>query len=186
MHTGFIYKIVADNTDKVYYGSTMQSLKKRMIAHRTKAKRKIENNYSSKELFNYPNTRIELLETHHHIDKDTLKQILREVECGYIERFRKYRPGRCVNKYLPNRTGKKYYVDTIDERKQYYVNNRDKIKEQTKQYRIDYADEIKKRKKQYYDNNANKLKEQMKQYRLAKRINKTYLNILYNVYIDNE
>jgi len=86
MHTGFIYKIVADDTDKVYYGSTITKLNARFNKHKYRL------NCSSKELFNFPNTRIELLETHHHLDKTALKQILCEVERGYIERFRKYRP----------------------------------------------------------------------------------------------
>lgn len=206
MHTGFIYKIVADNTDKVYYGSTTLTLNKRMIAHRN------DLTCSSEYLFEYPNTRIELLETHHHVDKDTLKQILIEVERGYIERFRKYRPGRCVNKLLPIRTAnekkeyhKKYNIENVDkkkeyndkyridntdkmkeQRKKYYYDNTDKLRERVKQYRLDYADEIKKRKKQYYDNNANKISQQKRLSYLAKIINKTYLNILYNVYINNE
>jgi len=189
MHTGFIYKIVADGTDKVYYGSTMTNLHQRMRRHRT------DLNCSSEELFKYPNTRIELLETHHNIHKDILKQMLFEVERGYIERFRRYCAGRCVNKNLPIRTDeeyieyhKKYNIKNADKRKEYYdkysIDNADKLKEQRKQYydnnadkcrkrsnqyRTNNADEIKKRKKQYYDNNADKLREQKRLAYLAKK-----------------
>jgi len=184
----------------------MTSLKIRIRKHRN------DLNCSSKELFNYPNTRIELLETHHDVNKDVLKHILTEVERGYIERFRKYRPGRCVNIHLPILTAdenkeyhKKYNIENVDkkkeyndkyridntdkmkeQRKKYYDDNTDKLRERAKQYRINYADEIKKRKKQYYDNNTNKISQQKRLAYLAKTINKTYLNILYNVYIDNE
>jgi hypothetical protein len=116
MHTGFIYKIVADGTDKVYYGSTTQILKKRFSVHKSVFKRGY--NCSSKKLFNFPNTRIECLETHHDTDKVALKQILREIECGYIERFRKYRPNRCVNINLPFRDYHKLYLETIKLRDQ--------------------------------------------------------------------
>ena len=165
MHTGFIYKIVADGTDKVYYGSTTISLKKRFSVHEYDFKRGI--NCSSKELFKFPNARIELLETHHNIDKDALKQILRDVEVGYIERFRRYCAGRCVNKFLPNRTKKQYNIDNADkiseQMKQYRIDNADKMKK----YRIDNADKISKQKKQYHIGNADKIKEYKKQYRIA-------------------
>ena len=164
MHIGFIYKIVADGTDKVYYGSTTMSLNNRMSKHRTKL------DCSSKELFNYGNTRIELLETHHDIDKDILKHILTEVERGYIERFRKYRPGRCVNDRLPNRTtdekkqhNKKYHIDNAEklsgQRKEYYSKNADIIKERVKQYQTDNSDEIRKRKKRYRNDNRDEINE---------------------------
>ena len=68
-----------------------------------------------------------------------MKQILRDVEAGYIERFRRYCVGRCVNKNLPNRTRKQYDIDNADKKKeylkQYYIDNADKIKEQVKQYK---------------------------------------------------
>jgi len=179
MHTGFIYKIVADDTDKVYYGSTTTPLNERMCKHKSEFKRGLHN-CSSREMFNYLNTRIELLETHYNVDKDALKKILVEVECGYIERFRKYRPERCVNKNLPNRTAdkdkeyrKKYNIEIVDEIKEhnhkYYIENVDKIKELTKRYRNDNADKIKERRKQYYDNNKEKIKQINRLAYLAKK-----------------
>lgn len=133
MHTGFIYKIVADGTDKVYYGSTTISLNERFSVHEYNFK--CGYSCSSVELFNFPNCRIELLETHHHLDKATLKKILYQVERGYIERFRKYCARRCINKFLPNRTMKEYRIA-----------NANKIREQVKQYNIANAD-----KKKEYD-----------------------------------
>tara|TARA_R110000868_G_scaffold309120_1_gene570506 strand:- start:1359 stop:1748 length:390 start_codon:yes stop_codon:yes gene_type:complete len=109
MYTGFIYKIVADGTDKVYYGSTINSLNKRMDSHiyYFKTGRKC----SSREMFDYPNTQIELLETHYNVDKKELQQILFEVEAGYINRFRKYRPGRCVNEKIPYKSLAEYHQE---------------------------------------------------------------------------
>lgn len=109
MHTGFIYKIVADGTDKVYYGSTLNSLDMRMKGH--KYNLKSTNQCSSREMFNYLNTRIELLETHYNVDKKELQRILFEVEAGYINRFRKYRPGRCVNEKIPYKSLAEYHQE---------------------------------------------------------------------------
>lgn len=168
MYTGFIYKIVADDTDKVYYGSTTMKLNRRFSKH--KYNFKCEHSCSSIELFNFPNARIELLETHHHLDKTALKQILCEVERGYIERFRKYCPGRCVNINLPNLTTdyrkeyqKQYHIDNTDrikeQVKQYYIDNTDKIKEYDRLRYLKIKDYVKDKKKQYYIDNKDKIKE---------------------------
>jgi hypothetical protein len=164
MYTGFIYKIVADDTDKVYYGSTIQNLNVRFSGHKSHFVRSRNYCYSH-ELFNYANTRIERLETHTNMDKNLLKKTLIEIESGYILRFRKYRPGICVNKNLPNRKKKQYRIDNADKKKQYSkqhrINNADKIK----QYRIDNRD----KQKEYQSKNKIKIKEQKRLYYLAKK-----------------
>ena len=177
MHTGFIYKIVADDTDKVYYGSTIMKLNARFNKHKYdfKCKTSCSSNCSSIELFNFPNTRIELLETHHHLDKTALKQILYEVERGYIERFRKYCPGRCININLPNLTADEYkeYQKQYHKQyqKQYYIDNKDNIKKNHKNYQINKKDEIKDKKKQYYIDNRDKLDEYARLRRFKKKLN---------------
>jgi len=119
MYTGFIYKIIADNTELVYYGSTIQQLKNRFSYHKSAIKRKYK--CKASELFNFPNTRIELIETHTNTDKDVLKNELKNIESNYI------RNNSCINRNIPNRTQKEY--------KQV---NRKQISQYMKQYMREY------------------------------------------------
>lgn len=168
MYTGFIYQIVADDTDKVYYGSTIQALNKRFISHKTNFNKflKEQNNpylchTASVEIFKYPNARIELIETYINDNKDLLKHKLRDIESEYIIRCREIKPNTCTNHVIPNRTHKQYQIDNRNKQKQYRINNADKIK----QYRIDNHD----KQKEYYDANVDKIREQKRLYYLAKK-----------------
>ena len=49
--------------------------------------------------------------------------------------------------------------------KEYYKNNKDKIKEQKKEYNKNNKDRIKERQKKYYENNKDRIKEYDKEYR---------------------
>ena len=87
---GMIYKIYNDSIpDKVYYGSTIQPLHKRLYLHK-----KLDSNCSSKILF--PGGKIVLVEKFPCKDKIELLQR----ERYYIEN------NECVNKRIPNRTKK--------------------------------------------------------------------------------
>jgi hypothetical protein len=59
---GKIYAIKSPETDKVYIGSTTQSLNKRFIGHKHDAVK--NNSCKSKELFQYKDTYIELIENY--------------------------------------------------------------------------------------------------------------------------
>ena len=143
----------ADEGD-VYYGSTTNTLARRMSEHRRKE-------CSSKILFDkygVENCFIELVENYPCETKDELNK----KEGEYI------RNHKCVNKAIPGRTRKEYYIDNSDKvkeyKKQYYIENIDNIKEKHKQYHIDNSDKVKEYKKQYYIDNSDKVKEYKKQY----------------------
>jgi hypothetical protein len=75
---GLIYKIVSDSTDKVYIGSTTQTLQKRLKRHKSSYKGylKYNNEYiSSYELVKYKNCKIELLEEIEFTDKRELLKL---------------------------------------------------------------------------------------------------------------
>ena len=59
---------------------------------------------------------------------------------------------------------KQYYEDNKDKIKQYCENNKDKIAEYHKQYREDNKDKISEKNKQYYENNKDKIAERNKQW----------------------
>lgn len=157
MYTGFIYQIVADNTDKIYFGSTIQSINSRFKTHKTP-----KNSCCSRELFNYPNTRIELIETCSNIDKILLKQELKNIESEYIIRCRQIKPNACINYQTPNRSRKQWRIDNPNYSKEYHkkyqINKKDEIRDKKKQYYI----ENKNKKKQYYNDNKDKIKERDK------------------------
>jgi hypothetical protein len=153
MYTGYVYQIVADDTDKVYFGSTVTSLKKRFKGHKCL----LDNKCSSKELFNYPNARIELIETCVNDDKKLLIGELKDIEAEYITRCREIKPNKCVNQQMPNgidSNKRKEYLkiyNQTEKRKQYLKEygqkNKEKILQQNKlnlrKYRLNNPEQFK-------------------------------------------
>lgn len=113
---GYIYKICSPSTEKIYIGSTIQSLNKRFIYH----KGKYNKNTSSKKIIQYEDAVIESIEE---IECNNLHD-LRDRERYYIELNR----DKCVNLIIPNRTYKEYNYDNKQQHKQYRIDNADKIK----------------------------------------------------------
>jgi hypothetical protein len=105
-------------------------------------KNKFNRKYTVFEILAFGDSYIELLEMFSCNNRNELHQ--RE---GYY-----IRSLNCVNKVVPCRTKKQYRID-----------NKDKISERKKQYRIDNKDKISERKKQYYIDNKDKISERRKQ-----------------------
>jgi len=151
---GRIYKIVSDLTDKIYIGSTCQSLCKRLAKHKGNYRESLNggNIYiTSFELFKLGETRIELIEDFPCERKEQLNA--RE---GY---YIKLHNDICVNKIIAGRN-----------RKQYREDNKDKINEKQRLY--DKANKDKKNEKQklYRQLNKAKISEYNKQYRELNKI----------------
>ncbi len=141
-----VYKIVSDQTDQIYIGSTTQALSRRIAEHRSKYKRwrnDIGGNYTTSfEIVKFKDAKIILLERVECKDREELLK----VERRYIESL------NCCNKVIPGRTWAEYLQD-----------NKEEIKARKKQYYQDNKEEINERNKQYYQDN----KENAKQYRQA-------------------
>ena len=164
---GKIYAIRSYQTDEIYIGSTTETLGRRLAKHRGSMKLWKEGGHSytsSYKILEYQTCYIELLEN----CPCSSKEELLKKEGEYI------RSMECVNKNIPTRTIKQYYLDNKEkineQKKQYRIDNKDKIKEQKKQYYLDNSEKIlerekkyyeanKEQKKEYYLNNANKLKQ---------------------------
>jgi len=132
-----IYKITDNTNDKIYIGSTCQTLKERLSGHKSEYKRFLKGlsrNVRSFGILKNNNYKIELLENCNIKTKDELTAR----ERFYIEN------NECVNRCIPGRT-----------RKEYKENNKDKIKEQDKTYR----DANKEKKRAYYEANQDKIRE---------------------------
>ena len=136
-----IYKIVDNTNDDIYIGSTCDSLKRRLTNHKCDYKcflKGLRNNIKSFDILKNDDYKIELLEACEVKTKDEL--LARERY--FIEN------NECINKNIPGRTIKEYYID-----------NKDKIKEYKKAYYIDNKDKIKEYKKAYRDTNKEKINE---------------------------
>ena len=155
---GKIYKLVSDQTDKIYIGSTCEPiLCRRLAKHRSDFKLylKGKSHYvTSYELVKYNDCKILLLEKYPCESSDEL--LARESH--WIKKFK----SKCVNKYIPARTKKQFYED-----------NAEKIKQRSKQYREEHKETIIENSKDYYAKNKDAIFEKKKQYYQE---NKTEIN----------
>jgi ribosomal protein S27AE len=92
---GKIYKIVCNETNEVYYGSTILSLKDRIIKHKCSLK------CESRQIINRNNYYYELIEDYSCNNRKELETR----ERWYIEN------NKCINKIIPTRTLKEYYQE---------------------------------------------------------------------------
>jgi hypothetical protein len=121
---GKIYKIVSNITGDVYYGSTIQSLKRRLIKHKVDYKKYLNGKYhyvTSFKIIENGDYDIHLVENYRCLNKKQLESI----ERVYIENY------KCINKYIPTRTNKEYYQDNKQEINKYktdwYFENKERI-----------------------------------------------------------
>jgi len=163
---GKIYTIRCLNDPNVYVGSTIQSLSVRMGAHRIDyAKNKVLG--LNKEIVkNIDDWKIEL----HELFPCNTNQELHRRE-GEIIRLL-----GTLNKQIAGRTQREYYIDNAekikDQTKEYRAENVDKIKKYKREYRLLNKD-VRDRKeyiKEYRLLNKDKIKEHMKEYYLKKKI----------------
>ena len=125
-YLGKVYKIYDNTNGNVYYGSTRQSLSKRIQAHRTKYKQHLDNPERHKgmsvfKILKNDNYSISLVEEFTCQNREQLHARERH----FIENF------ECVNKHIPLRTKKEYYVDNFEKiaeyKKGHYKANREAI-----------------------------------------------------------
>jgi len=138
-HTSKIYKISSSQCNKFYIGSTIQTLNKRLSAHKTNYKsyeKGIRHYTTSYEVVKYDDAIIELIKDVKCENRKQLEKI--EGEC-ILEHH-----NRILNKRVEGRT-----------RKEYYEMNSEKIKGQSK---ANY-EANKDKKKEYYQANKEKLHE---------------------------
>lgn len=133
-NNGKIYKIVCDITNKTYYGSTSNTLSKRMVQHRS-SKRCVSNEMT--------NPKIYLVED---VPCDRKEQLLKR-ERFYIEN------NECINKRIPSKTDQEW-------RKEYYQTNKDKELTYGKKYKNDNKQSLIIKYKEYYQINKDKIKQE--------------------------
>ena len=147
-----IYAIRSYQTDLIYIGSTTRILSKRFAEHK-----KPTNKSNSKEILKYEDAYIELIEEYPCDNKDQLNK----KEGEHI------RANNCVNKHIAGRTSREYYDDHLNtilqQRKDRYNINSEKIKEYSKHYRLKHREECITRTKEWYTANKDKVKQYKEQ-----------------------
>jgi hypothetical protein len=181
--TGRIYKISSPQTDKVYIGSTTQSIYRRLQQHKKNYEQHQNGKYhyvSSFELVKYNDAVIEEIEEIQYVDKTKLY----EREKYALEAIQ-----NVVNKYRP--------ITTTEERKQdlkiYYIDNKEKINEKKKIYNMDNKEKINEYNKKYVIENKEKIKDKQKLYNIENKEkkqkyrleNKEKLSVAKNLYVIN-
>jgi hypothetical protein len=180
-----IYKLWSPSKNLVYYGSTTETISRRLSKHITD-----DNRYNNKITTRYVNS-FKILECN-----DYKIELVEEYPCNNRQQLCKkegehIKANECVNKCVAGRTAEEYYQDNIDkikeydkkykednadkikqyrednrqQQKDYRENNKDKIKENGKKWRDDNADKKKEMDKKYRDENIDKINEKRKQYR---------------------
>ena len=149
---GKIYKIWSLETDKIYIGSTCDSLTNRMCKHRLDYKKwkegKINNITNSVVLFDLvglENCKIEWVKD---FPCETKKQLNKEEGL-----FMRQNKDLIVNRKLEGRSQKEYYQDY-----------KERIKIKNKEYRDERKEEIKIKKKEYYEQHKEQLNIKKKEY----------------------
>jgi len=157
---GKIYKLVSEYTDKIYIGSTCNTLTKRLSKHKEKYLLHLKNKYayiSSFELFQLGDVKIILVED---FQCERREQLLAR-ERHYFDTWKE----QIVNVRKPIYNEGETYQPNKETAKIYRVKNSDKIKERVKQYSLEHRDEIILKKKQYYENHKEDIAMKGKEYR---------------------
>ena len=156
---GKIYMIWSPHTEKIYVGSTTQSLSSRFSAHKGKTR------CSSKEIMEFPETKIELIEEYPCENKKELNK--RE---GEVIRENK---DKCVNKRIAGRTTKEFLKEyqQTQEYKDYQKNYRERNKDYYASYRSRNSDKNKEYQKAWRTANTDYFKDYYQRKKAQKTLN---------------
>ena len=166
---GFVYKIFDNTNGNVYYGSTKETISRRISRHRSQYNEWIggKRRYGCKsfDILKNNDYSYSLVEKVEYEDKMELLQ--RERWC--IEN------NECVNKCVPLRSPEErieYHKEyrennreqNIEYQKEHYQKNKERINEQQKEYREDNKELVTEQKKEYYEKNKVRLIAKQKEY----------------------
>ena len=152
---GKIYKLVNTIDDKLYVGSTVNTLKHRKYEHKRRSRIDVNRPvYKHLNNIGWENIEIELLEVFPCLNKYELHTR----ERYWIETLK-----ASLNTDTPTLTRAEYRVKNHEKIRQkdnaYKQRNKDKISVQGKEYREQNKELIKQRKKNYYERNKDKIAE---------------------------
>ena len=146
---GRIYIIRSKQTDKVYIGSTVETLNIRFSKH------KWSKNCTSREILKYSDAKIELLECYECEDDEELRRREGQYQRQYD----------CINERIAGRTDKEYRQENkekiAEKDKKYRQKNKQAILQKSKEYRENNKEAILEYQKEYYEKNKEKINEKI-------------------------
>ena len=155
---GKIYRLISDQTDDIYIGSTSQRwLSSRLSLHRSHYKKWLDGGAAftpSFEILKFDDCRIVLIENYPCCDRYELESR----ERYHIENT------KCVNKHVPTRTQKEYYKQNIEKIRAYRKENNPLITKQQQNYYAKNREMLLAKSKEYYNENKDKLTEYSRQW----------------------
>ena len=161
MMIGLIYKITDNTCGSVYYGSTTQTISRRMKGHRSQYKAWVGGKgYNCKSF--------DILK-----NNDYSCSLVEQVECenkvGLLQRERWWiENNECINKNIPARSRE----ERKEQVKEYDQTNKEQIREYNKQYRQQHQEQICERRRQHYQQNKERIKERQTEYYQKKKAEK--------------
>jgi ribosomal protein S27AE len=171
---GRVYKICCPHTDKIYIGSTVQTIEKRFTEHKSQFKCGTIKEYS-KFILELGDCWIDEIRQYENVTKTQLDKYEGETMKENIDLIvNKYMAGQTqkeysiINKEKISKTKKEYYHDNIDKiskkNKVYAQENKEKLTEYNKEYRAENKEKLREQKKVYLAENKEKIGEQKKAY----------------------
>ena len=148
---GKIYKITSEQSDDVYYGSTIKTLKHRLSEHKGHHKHYLENKHgyiTSFKIIIFDDCKIELVQNF----PCDCKEDLYKREGYYIRKY------ECVNEKIAGRTKKEYARD-----------NKIKIAKYQKEYARENKEKLAEYHAKYHELNKETVREQSKVYYLLNK-----------------
>jgi len=142
-----IYKIVSENSNQIYIGSTIQTLKERLRKHRSDCKKE-KGNCTSFIIIRQGNYKIELIKDY---PCNSKKELEREEGKYQIEM-------NCINKCIAGRGLK-------ESCKAYYNKNKEELNMKTKKYHQEHKEELNMKSKKYHQEHKEELNIYINKYR---------------------
>ena len=121
--TGYTYAVRSYQTDDIYIGSTLGTLRQRLYKHKNDLKRYNNGKFhyvTSYEIVKYDDAFIEMIDKYENVNKIELRKYEGET-------IRKTE--NCVNKRIEGQTRCEYYINNKVKIKEYLLINKDKILE---------------------------------------------------------
>ena len=158
---GKIYRIVCNQTNEQYIGSTTQTLAQRLTTH--KSTHSISRPSSSQQIIERGNYAIVLIDECPCENKNQFERR----ERYFIETM------DCINKVIPTRTIKEYYEANKEQISEYhrahYQANREQLAEKQHTYREANKEQISEYHRAHYQSNKERLLEQYREYYRANK-----------------
>ena len=159
---GKIYKIYCNITGETYYGSTVQSLAKRVGQHRETYHKWKKGDFGYMKSFDI-------------IDRgEYVYSLVEEYPCENKEQLyarERYwiENNECINKHIPGRTNKEWYQDNkekvLEKAKKHREQNKEHLLEKEQEYREQNRENLRAGYKKYREQNKEKVAEKQKEWR---------------------